>query len=144
MGIIGCSVKSHCFRFIEDIHTYGELLEEIEKNEEAIKEVINGFFYEEGDELDLVLRLNHLKKIKIKYEKQWRMEQELGIYECPECGSIKLTVMRSEDIAKFHMYFEAECIDCGNKWFNSVNRYEYRRIFDNVEEEFSHEVLLYV
>lgn len=44
MGIIGRRVESQGFRSIEDIKNYGELLEEIKKNEKAIENVKNGPF----------------------------------------------------------------------------------------------------
>lgn len=136
MGIIGHVVKPKGLRFMNEIKTYGELCEEITKTEEAIEDVINGFFYEDGDESDLQLHLIRLKRVKIKNEKKFRVEQELGIHECPECGSIKLTVTHESDITRFIDDYEVECLECGHKWASSVNRYEYRRIVDKVEEEF--------
>ena len=141
MGIIGRRVESQGFRSIEDIKNYGELLEEIEKNKKAIENVKKGPFYEFGDEFDLQLRLNRLNRIRLKHEKKWRMEQELGIYTCPECNSGKLDVTCYEDRALFTTFFEAECCSCGYKWVNKFNHYEYREIFDKVESEFPDELI---
>ena len=40
---------------MNNIKTYGDLLEEIESVKKSIKEVKDGFFYEPGDEFDLEL-----------------------------------------------------------------------------------------
>lgn len=136
MGIIGHVVKPKGLRYYNEIKTYGELCEEITKTEEAIEDVKNGLFYEFGDEFDLQLHLNHLKKIKVKNEKKFRMQQELGVYECPECKSSKLEVSETWDVNTWNYIYEAKCLECGHEWVNKINKFHYREIHDKVENEF--------
>ena len=77
MGIIGHVVKPKGLRFMNEIKTYGELCEEITKTEEAIEDVINGFFYEDGDEFDLQLHLIHLKRVKLRMRKNLEWSRSL-------------------------------------------------------------------
>lgn len=141
MGIIGHVVKPKGLRFMNEIKTYGELCEEITKTEEAIRDVENGFFYEDGDESDLQLHLIRLKKIKLKNEKEFRFQQEVGIYECPECKSHKLYVLSSNNLATLGYDYECKCLECGYKWVKEVDYDDYKMIMDKIEKEFPMEMV---
>lgn len=140
MGIIGHRVEGPGLRFIDEIKTYGELLEEIENTKIAIQQVKDGFFYEQGDEFDLELHLISLKKIKIKNEKDYRIKQEIGIYTCDNCDSGKLNITSEFNIPNRTYEYQVECVECGHTTTKYCREWELRDIIFKVEEEFEDEL----
>lgn len=140
MGIIGHRVEGPGLRFSDEIKTYGELLEEIEKTKIAIQQVKDGFFYEQGDEFDLQLHLISLEKTRIKNEKDYRIKQEIGIYTCDKCDSGKLNITGDYDIRNRIHEYHVECVECGHKDTKYCRDWELRDIIFKVEEEFEDEL----
>lgn len=106
---------------MREIKTYGDLLEEIERVKKSIKEVKEGFFYEQGDEFDLELYLIHLEKTKRYNEKRWKLQQKFGLYECEKCGSVHLEIEQQRNLEIRGYDYAVTCKDCGHLVFREVS-----------------------
>ena len=105
------------------VHTYGELCEAIENTKEAIREVKNGVFYEQGDEFDLELHLIHLVKTKLYNDKK----DEICMVSCNKCGSKNVTRQKEYIIKTLEYEFRAVCEDCGHTEVHRVdNRFDLK------------------
>ena len=121
---------------MENINNYGELCEEIKRVEKAIEDVRHGFCYEQGDEMDLQLYLIHLKKVKTKNEKRYRIRQEIGVYECEKCKSGQLNITSTYDISTKSYEYTAKCSNCGHIAKRVIPNYKYIDILNKVDNEF--------
>lgn len=99
-------------RFMKDIKTYGQLCEEIEKTQKAIDEVMNGAFYDQGDEYDLALHKIALLRIKKRTEISELTEN--GMLKCLNCNSKKTTILKQylEDEEQYE--YKSICDKCGH------------------------------
>lgn len=116
---------------MEHIKTYGDLLEEIERVKKSIKEVQEGFFYEQGDEFDLQIYLNHLEKTKRHNERKWRLQQKFGLYECEKCGSIHLEIERERNFDIKGYDYAVKCNDCGHLVYREVSDSDWKHSLDD-------------
>lgn len=100
-----------------EIKTYGELCEAIENTKEAIREVKEQAYYEQGDEMDLELHLISLIKSKVYNEKI----DELCMVCCNKCGSRNVDREKDYLIKTLEYKFTATCRDCGHSETNTVH-----------------------
>lgn len=109
-----------------NISTYGELLQEIERVENTIKEIQHQPSYEYGDELDFELYLISLKKTKKKNEQRYKLLQDFGLYECSECGSIHLNFTQDYNIRLNSYNIIVDCQDCKHQEHKTITKQELK------------------
>ena len=121
---------------MNNIKTYGDLLEEIESVKKSIKEVKDGFFYEQGDEFDLELYLISLNKMRVANEKNFRLMQKLEIYSCDNCDSPLLDVVQDYDLHLKSYTWTCTCKECGNVQVSKCSKIKLISFKNEVDREF--------
>ena len=125
---------------MNEIKTYGDLLEAIKNTEKSIENVRNGPYYEQGDEMDLQLYLIDLRRIKNKNERKWRELQRFGLYECDECGSVELIISKTRNIRQIGTDYHVTCTKCNYEKTVFISGYEIKSMVEDeaFESQFGH------